>query len=51
MKGAPAGVFGGMFTGAELMNGSPLVAEKSTIVLWLKPIGEHVPTGAPAVAA
>jgi hypothetical protein len=32
INGEPAGVFGGTVTGAALMNGSPLVAEKSTMV-------------------
>ena len=55
MKGEPAGVLGRTVTGAELMNGSPLVAEKSTMVLWLNKIpdgGKTVTTeGAAALAA
>jgi hypothetical protein len=49
IKGAPAGVGGALFTlglgagiatFAELIKGSPLVAEKSTIVVWVKRMPE-----------
>src|SRR5207248_11083449 len=65
MNGAPAGVAGalltfglgaGMATGAELIKGSPLPAEKSARVLWVNRIPEDGKTesgasGAGALAA
>src|ERR1700737_2974532 len=61
-NGAPAGVGGALFTfglgagiatGAELMKGSPITAEKSTSVLWVNrmPEGGHTGWGTGALAA